>query len=258
MVEHTTGYAGEVAKAASVQTNDAKYANFTLTLRARFIMDATAVVGAPPPVTKRGAVFIEPTDQLITSVLVGNTTNTSLYLVNKDAAPVHVKSVDAGGTNFTASLMPIQDGKRYEIQVQTAANLKPGTYHQTLRVLTDNAATPEIPVQMTLTVYPRIFASPTAIIMPQLPLNAELATITWPAITVRKVQASGLEIKRVSSSLAFLNLTTETQKAGEVYQIHIKINSDKVKAGDFKGTIRIDTNDANMPVIEVPVQVSFK
>jgi len=258
MVEHTNGYSGEVAKAASVVTNDAKYANFTLTLRARFIMDAQPVAGAPPPVSKRSSIFIEPTDRLITSVLVGNTTSNNLYVVNNEATPAHVKSIDAGGTNFTATLTPIQDGRRYEIAVQSAANLKPGTYNQTLRVLTDNAATPEIPVQLTITVYPRIFASPTAIIMPVLPLNTELSAIAWPSITVRKVQANGLEIKRVSTSLTFLDLTTEIQKAGEIYQIHIKINNSKARAGEFKGTIRIDTNDADLPVIEIPVQVSFK
>lgn len=258
-VEHTDGYAGEVAKAATVMTNDPKFANFTLTLRARFISDASAAAGsaAPPTAPKRGTVFVEPTDRIITSVLTGNATNTNLYVVNTEAKPVHIKSVEAGGTTFTAAMTPIQDGQRYEIAVKSAANLKPGTYHQTLRVLTDSTATPEIPVQLTLTVYARIFSSPTAIIMPPLPIGAELGTITWPAITIRKVQASGLELKRVSTSLAFLDLTTETQKAGEVYQIHIKIN-DKVKAGDFKGTIRVETNDADMPVIEVPVQVSFK
>jgi hypothetical protein len=257
-VEHTDGYAGEVAKAATVMTNDPKYTNFTLTLRARFISDAPPVPNAPTAPPKRSSVFVEPTDRIITSVLAGNTTSSSLYVVNTEAKPVHVKSVEAGGTTFTASLAPIQDGQRYEIAVKSAANLKPGTYHQTLHVVTDSTTTPEIPVQMTLTVYPRIFASPTAIIMPTLPLGAELSTIAWPAITVRKVQASGLVIKRVSTSLAFLDLTTEPQKAGEVYEIHVKINNDKVKAGEFKGTIRIETNDADMPVIEVPVQVSFK
>lgn len=258
MVEHTDGYAGEVAKAATVMTNDPKFANFTLTLRARFISDAPAVPNAPASPPKRSSVFVEPTDRLITSVLAGNATNTSLYVVNTEPKPVHVKSVEAGGTSFTASLAPIQDGQRYEIAVKSAAALKPGTYHQVLHVLTDSATTPDIPVQLTLTVYPRLFASPTAIIMPVLPINAELSTIAWPAITVRKVQAGGLEIKRVSTSLAFLDLTTEAQKAGEVYQVHIKINNDKVKAGEFKGTIRIETNDADLPVIEVPVQVSFK
>jgi hypothetical protein len=258
MVEHTNGYSGEVAKAANVVTNDAKFANFTLTLRARFIMDAQPVAGAPAPAAKRSTVFVEPTDRWITSVLAGTTTNSNLYVVNNETTLTHVKSVDAGGPNFTAILTPIQDGRRYEINVQTAANLKPGTYHQTLRVLTDNAATPVLPVELSVTVYPRIFASPTSIIMPLLPLNAELGAIAWPSITVRKVQSSGLEIKRVSTSLAFLDLTTETQKAGEVYQIHIKINSAKTKAGEFKGTIRIDTNDPDIPVIEVPVQVSFK
>jgi len=255
-VEHTDGYAGEVAKTATVTTNDPKFANFTLTLQARFISDAPAMP-APATVPKRGTVFVEPTDRIITSVLSGNATSSNLYVVNTEAKPVHIKSVEAGGTTFTATMTPIQDGQRYEVAIKSAANLKPGTYQQTLRVLTDSTATPVIPVQLTLTVYARIFSSPTAIIMPTLPIGAELGTITWPAITIRKVQSSGLELKRVSTSLAFLDLKTETQKAGEVYQIHININ-DKVKAGEFKGTIRIETNDADMPVIEVPVQVSFK
>src|SRR5581483_10267969 len=201
---------------------------------------------------------IEPTNMLITSVLVGNTTSNSLYVVNRETPPVHVKSIDAGGKDFTATLVPVQDGRRYEIQVQSAAGLKPGSYHQTLKVMTDSAASPVIPVQLNITVYPRINVTPTAIIMPQLPLNSELTAITWPTITVTKVQATGLEIKRVSSSLAFLDLTTEPQRAGQIYQVHIKINPNKVKAGDFKGTIRIETNDADMPVVEVPVQVTIK
>jgi hypothetical protein len=257
MVEHTDGYAGDMAKAATVMTNDPKYANFSLTLRAHFISDAPAAPTAAAAPPKRSTVYVEPTDRIINSVLVGEATSSSIYVVNTETKPVHVKSVEAGGTTFTATVAPVQDGQRYEIAYKTATNLKPGTYHQTLRVLTDSATTPEVPVQLTLTVYPRIFASPTAIIMPQLPIGAELSTISWPAITIRKVRASGLEVKRVSTSLAFLDLTTETKKAGEFYEVHIKIN-DKVKAGEFKGTIRIETNEADMPVIEIPVQVSFK
>lgn len=258
-VEHTKGYAGEVAKAATVTTNDAKYGSFTLTLRARFISE----IGATPPISpalaaKNGPLKVEPTDRWDTSILVGNTTTSNLYVINRDAALINVKALDPGGPNFSATLTPIQEGRRYEIKVTTAPNLKPGTYHQTMKVVTDNAATPVIPVQLNLTVYPRIFAAPAAIVMPVLPIGTDLATITWPTITVRKVQATGLEIKRVSTSLAFLDLTTETQKAGEVYQIHIKINNAKAKAGEFKGTVRIDINDKDIPFLEVPVQVSFK
>jgi hypothetical protein len=192
MVEHTDGYAGDMAKAATVMTNDPKYANFSLTLRAHFISNAppTPTAAAVPP--KRRTVVVEPTDSIMTSVLVGEATSSRLYVVNTESTPVHVKSVEAGGTTFAATVAPVQDGQRYEIAVKSATNLKAGTYHQTLRVLTDSATTPEVPVQLTLTVYPRIFASPTAIIMPVLPIGAELSTIAWPAITVRRVRSSGL------------------------------------------------------------------
>ena len=32
----------------------------------------------------------------------------------------------------------------------------------------------------------------------------------------------------------------------------------KIKPGEFKGKIRIETNDPDVPLVEVPVQVAFK
>ena len=256
-VEHTDGYAGDVGKAATVTTNDPKYATFSLTLRAHFKSEAMPAPNAPA-MPKRGPVTIEPTDRWITSVLVGSSTASSLFAVNNDSAPIHVKSIDAGGSDFTAALTPVQDGRRYEIRVQTNPDLKPGQYHQTLKLQTDSAAAPIVPIELNVTVYPRIFASPNTIIMPTLPVAADLGTISWPSVRIQKIQSTGLEIRNVTTSLAFLKLTTQTVKAAEIYQIDIKIDTEKVKAGEFKGTIRVETNDPDMPVLEIPVQVSFK
>jgi hypothetical protein len=258
-VEHTDGYVGEVSKLATVTTNDPKFASFALTLRARFKTEAPPMPVAPiPPPRKRGPVVVEPTNRWDTSVLVGNTSATNYYVVNIEEPLIHVKSIDAGGTNIQATLTPIQDGRRYEVALKTAAGLKPGQYRQTMKVMTDSATMPVVPVELTVTVYPRVFVSPTAIIMPTLARDNDLGTITWPTITVRKIQAAGLKIKKVTSSLPFLDATLETTKDGEWYQVSLKLNTAKVQTGEFKGTIRIETNDTDAPVLEVPVQVSFQ
>lgn len=259
-VEHTDGYQGEVAKSAAVTTNDPKFPNFNLILRARFMMVPQPGTNGPvlsPTGKMAGAFIVEPTDRWISSVLVGNTATSTLYLINNDPKPIHVKKIEAGGTDFTARLQPIQDGRRYEIVVSTNPALKPGQYHQKLRILTDSATMPEVPVQLDLTVFPRVFAMPTSIIMPTLPINADLSAINWPMINVRKVQATGLKIKSYTTTLPFLKLDLLTEKEGEFYQIRLTIDSSKIKPGDFKGKVRIETNDLSVPLIEVPIQGSF-
>ncbi|HKS42053.1 MAG TPA: hypothetical protein VJX74_15665 [Blastocatellia bacterium] len=262
-VEHTDGYQGEVGKSAAVTTNDPKFTTFNLILRARFIMQPQPGAGASggpvlsPTAKMAGAFIIEPTDRWISSVLVGNTTTSKLYVVNNDPKPFHVKKLEPGGTDFTATLQPIQDGRRYEIVISTNPALKPGQYHQKLLILTDSPVTPEVPVQLDLTVFPRVFAMPTSIIMPTLPMNVDLSSINWPMINVRKVQATGLQIKSYTSTLPFIKLDLLTEKEGEFYQIRLTIDNSKIKEGDFKGKVRIETNDVNVPFIEVPVQGRF-
>jgi hypothetical protein len=259
-VEHTDGYVGEVAKAATVTTNDTAHASFSLMLRARFKMDQQPGSNASMVNSmgkKVGPLSVEPTDRWVTSVLTGSSTATTMYLVNNEAVPIHIKKIDTGGTDFSARIQPIQDGKRFELLLATNASLKPGEYHQTVRVFTDSATMPELPIKLDLTVFPRVFATPTSIIMPPLSVATDLASINWPLINVRKVQAGGLKINSYSSTLPFLKLDLLTTKEGELYQIRVTIDNEKVKPGEFKGLIHIETNDPNVPVIDIPVKGSF-
>jgi hypothetical protein len=260
-VEHTDGYQGEVGKSAAVTTNDPKFTTFNLILRARFIMQPQPGAKAPSTSTPTGklagAFIVEPTDRWISSVLVGNTTTSTFYVINNDPKPYHIKKIETTGTDFVAKLQPIQDGRRYEISLSTNPALKPGQYHQKLLITTDSPVTPEVPVQLDLTVFPRVFAMPTSIIMPALPMNVDLSSINWPMINVRKVQATGLKIKSYTSTLPFIKLDLLTEKEGEFYQIRLTIDNSKIKEGDFKGKVRIETNDVNVPLIEVPVQGRF-
>ncbi|MEK6300452.1 MAG: DUF1573 domain-containing protein [Acidobacteriota bacterium] len=255
-VEHTEGYVGETAKQASVVTNDPKNRTFILYLRARFTAENTPV-GPPAPVKPSSAFNVEPADKWITSVLSGGSAANSFYLVNTQTNPVHAKTVVAGGTDFKATLEPIQDGRRYEVKVTTNPALKPGHYTQTIRITTDNPAAPETSIDVDLTVYPHVFVSPTSIIMPRLPSTSDLSAINWPVIFVRKLREGGLKIKSFSSTLPFLKLDLLTETEGQVYKIRLTLDATKIKPGEFKGKVRIETNDPEGSVFEVPIQGSF-
>lgn len=258
-VEHTEGLSGEVSKSASVSTNDPKNPTFSLILRARFKSEAGA--GAQPvagPLNPNPVLRVEPIDRLITSVLAGSSSSNTMYVYNPLPTPVHVKSVIPGGGAFTAGLTTIEEGKRYQLTIKSDPALKAGHYTQTVRVITDSTAQPEVKIELDLTVYPKVLASPASITMPVLPIGSQLSTINWPSVFVRKLRETGFQIKSYTSTLPFLQLGLKTETEGQSYRIQLTLDTSKIRPGEFKGMIHIETNDADVPVIDVPVQVSFK
>jgi hypothetical protein len=260
-IDNTQGYAGEIVKSANVTTNDPQQPSFNLVLRARFKMEPapTPTHTSVPmvPMKQVGPFLIEPVNRWVTSVLAGTSSASRLHLYNPEAKPVHIKQIVPGGTNFTATVQTIQDGKRYELHVATNPALKPGQYRQSVRVVTDSPKFPEMTVELEATIFPRVFAMPASIILPKLPASADLSAINWPSIYVRKVREGGLKITSYKSTLPFVQLELVTEKEGEVYVIRIKLDQSKIKAGEHKGAVRIETNDPETPLLEVPLTATF-
>ena len=85
-----------------------------------------------------------------------------------------------------------------------------------------------------------------------------MAAINWPMIYVRRLREPGLKIKSYTSTLPFLKLELLTESENQVYKIKLTVDSSKIKPGEFKGKVRIETNDPDVPFLEVPVQGAFK
>jgi hypothetical protein len=260
-VEHTTNLSGEIAKSANVRTNDPDHSAFNLVLRARFkVVTANAPAAGNPTGAspKKASHFtLSPNDRWVSGVLSGSSASSHLYFYNQLATPVHIKSIVNDGTEFKVSLEPIQDGKRYELAISTNPVLRPGHYARTVKLMTDFPDEPEVPVQLEVTVYPKVFATPNAMYLPKTP-SADALSLRIPAIYVRKLRGTGLAVKRVSSTLPWLKLSLSTETDGQVYKLNVSLDETKLPGpGEYRGTISIETNDADSPVIEVPVHLSF-
>jgi len=204
------------------------------------------------------AFTVEPSDRYFTSALSGSSSSNALRLYNNQEEPARITKLIPGGDTFTATLQTIQEGKRYEVILASNPALKPGHYTQNLKALTDNKSQPEVSIQLNLTVFPKVIVSPPSITMPTLPTTADLTAITWPVIYVRKIREQGLKIKKYSSTLPFIKLELLTETEGQVYKIQLKLDTSKIKPGEFKGKVIIETNDPDVPVAEVPIQATYK
>jgi hypothetical protein len=261
-VEHTDGYTGEVSKSAQVVTNDPTNQSFNLLLRAYFKGEQPATAGSVVALAGAGKLAgpfnISPSDRWNTSVLSGSSSAGTLTLYNGSGTPVHVKQLKPGGTDFTASFQTIEDGKRYELSIATNPALKPGQYHQTLKIVTDSKQAPELEIDLAVTVFPQVFVTPNVLTIPQMSSAQDLSAVNLPLIYVRKLRGEGLKVKSVSSTLPFLTLTLSTEIEGQRYTLRVTLDRSKITTpGEFKGKIRIETNDPDTPVLEVPVQGSF-
>ena len=262
-VEHTESYAGEVAKSANVTTNDPVYPNFNLVLRALFKSDQptspAAIVSPPPTIARRAGPFtMLPNDRWVTSVLTGTSTSTRMSLSNAEPKPVHIKKVVSGGTNFNVNLQTIEDGKRYELAVATNPALKPGHYEQSVQLMTDDAQMPVATIMLEVTVFARVFVRPAAITMQPVSLDSDLSAINLPLIYVQRLREGGLKINSISSTLPFVKLEVTTLAEGESYSIRIVLDKSKIPGvGRYSGKIRIATNDSDVSIAEVPIQVAF-
>ena len=264
-IPHTEGYAGEVAKSAAVTTNDPAYPTFNLLLRAHFKVPEPATVqpNAPAKVFSEagkriGALSVAPNDRWITSVIRGTSASLTMYIYSHAGKPVHVKSIVPGGKAFTVRLQPIADGKRYQLDITTDKDLKPGKYEQTIKVLTDSPETPELNIALEATVYAQVIATPTAILLPNMPFEIDPSTVKLPEIYIRKVRDGGLKIKSVHSSMPFLRVSLITEVEGQTYKIQLAFDKARlIEKGAFKGVIRVETNDIDSTVIEIPLQGAF-
>lgn len=76
-------------------------------------------------------------------------------------------------------------------------------------------------------------------------------------IGVRKVVGS-FRVRSVSSTLEFLKLESQTIVDGSNYLIRVSIDPQKIPpAGQYAGVIRIETDDAGTPRMEVPVTLTL-
>lgn len=260
----TEHYSGEVSKSATVTTNDPTRPTFNLILRAYF--KPTTKPGGPSapkapglaPGKAAGPYTISPSDRWFTSALSGTTSATKIHFYNREAQPVRITKVEAGGTDFKVQLTPIEDGRRYELHIATNPQLKPGQYKQSVKLQTDSSSTPEISLHLEATVFAKVLASPTAISLPKIQLVSDVASISLPVIYVRKVRELGLNIKEVRSTLPFLKLEVKTEIEGQFYTIKLSLDPSKIKGpGDYKGEVIVDTNDVEVPQLKVPVNLSF-
>lgn len=172
----------------------------------------------------------------------------SAVSINKArGGPFTISKIECNLEYITTTLQPVEEGKRYKVEVNATADAPIGRATGTITIHTDDPKDPEIGVPLTVTVRGNLRVIPERLSFGL--VNQGRVTTKTIALTTRKEQ---LKIKKVESSADFLITEVVTKEPGKRFQINVSVDP-KAPVGSIKGTITIHTNDPLQPEVEVPV-----
>jgi len=249
------GFTGLISKSVEVTTNDPQRPKFTLLLHA-FI-----IVPGPHPGRRVGPFVFTPSPRWSARVPRGGSAKTSFTIYNDGPQPVRLTQLIPGGEAFALDLETLQAGRLYVVTAKSAPSLLTGKYAQTVKLATESSEFPELSLQLEVTIIPPILAEPEALSFSDLQLSSvgTDAQVESRFILIKQARGGRLEVKGVSVTLPFLKVVVEgVMVPGQVYRLKVDCDREKLTKGDYQGKIRVETNNPDAPVIEIPVTVAAR
>jgi hypothetical protein len=250
---NTESYQGTLTKTAEVFTNDP--------VRPQFTLQISMVIITPEglPNGKRiGSLIVSPVDRWSTQVPVGFPVSGLFSIYHDNPQPLKITKVEAGGETFKVTLNTLEEGKRFAVNFVGKEGLPLGVYRQTIKLMTDSKETPELSFDLDLRIVPPVNVNPGKLAFDNVPVSTTdydisgLSKFTWVTVT----RSGGLEITNLTSDLPFIKAKVESvDNLKQTYLLRVGFNA-KPTAGKHTGVIKIETNNKEIPLIEVPITVN--
>jgi hypothetical protein len=184
----------------------------------------------------------------------GSTRESSIEIVNRDAEPLEIAGIESSSSRFTAQIDLVEPGQRYRLAVTFEAKGPDGKVAEPLYLMTNRG---RIAVPVHTEIIPRVYAFPTSVFLGNLYLsqikgNPETARTMAQILMVYRKNTTDFEIK-VTSDIPFLKIESEQGPQGDRWENTLWLDPERVQPGEINGTLVIETNDPEVPKLEVPV-----
>lgn len=248
----TTNFAGPIAKAVTLETNDASTPNAQLTI--------TAIV--KPYVDAFPAGFVR------FSMLQGDVDKQSLTIFSEDETPFEIVKVEspqewikvdykkAEGSDIQKIGRSGQNQYKFDVTVG-GPDVRVGPLAEKIHIVTNSKFQPDYWVSVTGVVRPTFRVDPTAVNF------GDVAPTDSAATRVIMLRSNDLKtperfvVNKVESGVAGVTAAVKpTDKKGE-FELTLQVAKD-AKPGALDGTVLVHTNDSVKPLVTIPVKGSVK
>jgi hypothetical protein len=197
------------------------------------------------------AIELSPRPAFFVAGQRGQGNRAAIEIVNHESEPLTVEKIEhPAAQRFTTQLEALKPGQRYRLTLALRPDGPGGRAADTILIRTSSKRMPVLKVGANTYLYERVHAFPDLVDFGTWRANEAGGA----AITLMIHQEGGSDFKaQLSSDVPGLSLKAERGPKKDRYQVEITLLSEKVRVGPMKGSIVIDTNDAEFPRVIVPV-----
>jgi hypothetical protein len=253
---------GPVERDYDLYTNDPRHRVVKLTLRA----DVKPLPGFVKRMINTNvghgenveSLNVWPTANPVVSAARGESVRLSLRIKfsARDSGELQLSSDNGGQYRLRRGA----NKEEYWLDVETGPINEPGSQTRNIEIKTTNPNQPALTIKLTINVASEnLVATPASLDLGELELASWKSGAQKTARQGIRKLIGGFNIKSISSTLPFLKFEQQTIVEGSNYLIKVSINLNSLpKPGPYSGVLRIETDDAQTPRVEVPVKVVFK
>lgn len=233
----TSELSGPVFLSASVRTNDPA--------RPRALLRISGEV--------RGPVVLLPRDHVDLTTVAGEDQEQPVVLEINRKAPLKATKVESTSKVFVPRLETEAAGKRYRVVVKAKGNQPLGVHRGTVRILTDDAERPVIPLECSLLVVSGVVAEPETLFVPALDQDQARKGGKTAKVRIKHVRGRPFEVVRIRSDLPFVRATFRRLDA-QSHEVSIELQPNEVlRPGRTVGSLHVTTNLPDGQDLKVPV-----
>jgi Protein of unknown function (DUF1573) len=196
------------------------------------------------------AIELSPRPAFFVAGQRGHGNRAAIEIVNHESEPLKIENIEHPAERFTTQLEALKPGQHYLLTLALKPDGPGGRAAGTILIKTSSKRMPVLRVGANTYLYDRVHAFPDVVDFG----TWRAAEASGAAITMMIHQEGGSDFKaQMSSDVPGLTLKAERGPKKDRYQVEITLVSEKVHVGPMKGSIVIDTNDAEFPRVIVPV-----
>ncbi|HYP26003.1 MAG TPA: hypothetical protein VE262_04725 [Blastocatellia bacterium] len=195
-----------------------------------------------------------PTANPVVTVPLGEGFRMSLRIRPLSDGPGDLKL--AAGADSVFKLRREKERDVYWLDIDVGPMKESGTQEYSAALKAGDGASPDLPVRVTAQVpSENVVVSAKAVSMKVSLATLKAGSRVSARVGIRKLVGQ-LQIKSVSSSLAFLNYEAQTIVTGSNYLIRITLDANNLpRPGTYTGVLQVETDDPQKPRIEIPCTV---
>jgi hypothetical protein len=196
------------------------------------------------------AVELSPMPAFYVAGLRGRGGERAIEIVNHESEPLRIEKMDHSTERFTTKLETLQAGQRYRLTLSLNPQGPGGKAMDTIVLKTNSKKIPVLKIDANTYLYERVRTFPDMVDLGTLRVD----DTARGALTMMVYQEGGSDFQaKLSTDIPGLRLKWERGPKGDRYQATITFFSDKIRVGTLKGSIFVDSNDAELPRVVVPV-----